>query len=140
MASRSLTRAELRDQLAGYLEDQAAWREAKAEEYPGDARNHRSPAGLYELAAEVRGLPEDDPLLTTLENLHHATSGLDVYALMPADEATAGVSASKFRFHDPGEPGREFLARLIGGTEEEIVDVHMSELAKHIDVDDELDG
>jgi hypothetical protein len=139
MASRSLTRAELRDQLGGYLENEARWREGKAEEYPDDARNRRSAAGLYELAAEVRAFPEDDPLLITLENLHQAT-GLDVYELMPADEATAGVSASKFRFHSPGEPGRTFLARLIDGAEEEVVDVHMGELAKHIDVDDEADG
>lgn len=127
-----MTPEKMREQLAEYLEDQARWRDAKAEEHPGDARNQRAADGLHELAAQVCALPDDDPILGRLQKQHQAT-GLDIIALMPADEAASGVNTSKFRFHDPHEPGREFLERLVQGVEEEYVDVQMGELSKQID-------
>jgi hypothetical protein len=123
----NMTPEKMREQLAEYLESHARWRDAKAEEHPGDARNQRAADGLDELAAQVRALPDDDPILGRLQKQHQAT-GRDIIELMPADEAESGVSTSKFRFHDPREPGREFLERLVQGVEEKYVDVQISPL------------
>jgi hypothetical protein len=108
---------QIRTQLAEYLESQVDWREAKAEEYPDDARNQRSASGLRDLAVHARGLQDGDPLLDRLEELSQGTGGLDVFALMTHAAAVAGVNASQFRFHDPDEPFREFLDRLVAGAE-----------------------
>jgi hypothetical protein len=84
---------ETREYLAEYLDAQAAWRGLKAEKYPDDARNERSAAGLRELAAQVRALADDDPVLLELEKLCEA-AGLDVSEVMPSVPGI-GVNASQ---------------------------------------------
>jgi len=126
-----MTPDKIRAQLAEYIGGYADSRENAAADFPDDVRNRRAADALHALAAAVLGVPDDDPLITQLGKLSDAT-GLDVFELMPADEATVGVSASKFRFHDPREPEREFLERLVDGAEAQYVDVHMSELDKQL--------
>lgn len=58
-----------RQRLAGYLYDQARWRDLNAEENPEDDRNRRSADGLRALASHVHGLSDDDERLYVLAAL-----------------------------------------------------------------------
>lgn len=131
-----------RDELAEYLTGQARWREMKADEYPDDQRNGRSAEGLYRLAEDVRGLPDNDPLLARLAALAGRT-GLDVAALVPSDPASR-FDVSRFRFDDAREDGRRFLARLVDVAEGEYERAHeeatIQELDRELDGDPVLDG
>ncbi len=83
--------------LADYFDDQARWRDLKAEEYPDDARNVRSATALRALAARVRALPADDPRLRQL-------AALD----WPTDPFTAGEESGRltalYGFHQADDP------------------------------------
>ena len=56
----------VREWLVQSIEASADWRERKAEEYPGDARNATCAAALAQAAREVAALPADYPRLVTL--------------------------------------------------------------------------
>lgn len=125
----------VREDLASYLDGQAAWRQGNADEYPEDRRNRRSADGLAELAAKVRALPDDDPVIVALSAECERT-GLDVYALVPTDPAS-GINVSQFRFHDPHEGGYAFLRRLVETAGTSYDDVQIDELEKHFPHEDE---
>ncbi len=63
--------------LADKIEEQAIWREVKAEEYPDDPRNARAAECLHQLAAYVRSLPADD---ARIQYLAAISVGDDVFA------------------------------------------------------------
>ena len=60
---------DIRTALADYLNDQAAWRQGKADEYPEDPRNQRSAKALRQLAQYVLSLPSGDERLRMLAAL-----------------------------------------------------------------------
>jgi len=110
-----MTETELQERLVEYLEQQADWRERKAEEYPEDARNASAAHGLHELAEYVAALPATD---ARLARLFAEYDGYDV-AGDPLDEFAVGAEAaalvSRFRFDDPPtESCAAFLDRLAG--------------------------
>jgi hypothetical protein len=107
----------MRDLLAGYIETQVEWREAKAEEYPEDARNARSSTALHELAAYVRGLPNADARLDRLAAMGDYLS-MDGF-LCPGDEASRLISRFGFD-HAEGTPQASmFLDQLVTTIERE---------------------
>ncbi len=58
------------DDVPGFIDDvlyQAEWRATKAVEYPNDSRNQRSADALKKLAAWLKGLPADEPILVRLD-------------------------------------------------------------------------
>lgn len=95
--------------LADFLVDQAAWREAKAREFPDDPRNRRAAEGLDELARYIRKLGEDDPRILSLERAG-AFDPADG-RLMVGDQALRW--ASSFRFNRPDEGFEPFLRVFI---------------------------
>ena len=88
--------------LAAYFEDQARWRERKAEEYPDDERNEVSAAGLRELAAFMLALPNDDPRLQRLIEFRYGAMIDSVEAVGIERDSCVGPmpdSAARFRFY-----------------------------------------
>jgi hypothetical protein len=61
-------------ELSSAIREQAAWRDAKAEEYPDDERNKHSAEALLELASYVTQLREDDPRLRYLSEFNLSAS------------------------------------------------------------------
>jgi hypothetical protein len=55
--------------LAEAIENEANWRDMKADEYPDDDRNTKAARSLHGLATYVRSLAEDDRRLKVLEQL-----------------------------------------------------------------------
>jgi len=91
--------------LGEYFEEQARWRDRKADEYPDDDRNAQSAAALRDLAAYARALPDDDRTIRRITR-----------ALRPAGELVPGEEsaqfASRFGFgYTPASLGGE-LARF----------------------------
>jgi hypothetical protein len=86
----------MKELIARYLDGQAAWREAKADEYPEDERNARSALALSQLAQHVRCLPDDDPRIAELARIH-STHGLDVFR--PCEAANRLISRYGFNAH-----------------------------------------
>ncbi len=60
-----------RSAVAGYARAQADWRDAKALEYPDDARNERSAEALRRFADYIDRLDEASLELATLWSLHN---------------------------------------------------------------------
>ena len=97
----------LRERLSAYISEQAAWRSAKAMDYPGDMRNLRSAEHLKRLAEYAKGLPDDDLKLQALEAVQ-APADLDVY--LPGDNARYMLSRLGFHYEVTDFDG--FLGRL----------------------------
>ena len=98
----------MKELLARYVDGQAAWREAKADEYPDDPRNTRSAKALHELAGHIRALPDNDPNVAELERLHGGYR-LDVFR--PCTEGNRLVS--RYGFNVPGDDHDGVLAALV---------------------------
>lgn len=106
----SVIPASAREIIAQYFDEQSNWRAQKAEEYPEDQRNCRASAGLEELAAYVRALPDDDGCLQELSSL-----GIREGLFWPYAGESAEHAISRFRFHNGVEDddcGR-FLSELV---------------------------
>jgi len=82
--------------LAAYFESQAAWRAAKAKDYPDDYRNKNSETALLELAGLVRSLPDEDPRIVAAAALD-SDDFLEVAGLESGLEV-AGYPAARIGF------------------------------------------
>ena len=96
----------LQRQIADYLQDLAAWRRGRAEEYDRDARNIQSAEGLEALAAHVLTLPDDDERIQELGRI--AVSG---GRFEPGQQAHFAIA--RFRFHEPSVSTDGFLSRIV---------------------------
>lgn len=110
---------QIRETVVEYIEQQARWRESKAEEYPEDTRNQRAADGLHEMASYVRSLPLTDERLARIQrcNVDVEGDGFDVLVHHPSREVT-GWDLSRFRFHNgPPESIEDGLEELVRGIE-----------------------
>ncbi len=101
-------RAEFRNAVVAYLNDQADWRDRKAAEHAEDARNARSAAAIRELAGYVESLPVDDANLAALAAVQERYD-LDVFA--PGEEAAWMIS--RLGFDAPFAEAERFMAALV---------------------------
>jgi hypothetical protein len=85
--------------LADYLEQKAAWRTAKAVEYPGDIRNVRGAQALRTFAAYVRTLPTDDERLRDLAECYCTGDG-PADAFLPAPGGEVAGAIGRFGFNE----------------------------------------
>jgi hypothetical protein len=105
----------VRTALADFFDEQARWREGRADEHPHDRRNATSATALTDLAHYVRSLPDSDRRLEALAGITRFVMPTDV--LMPGEEATR--IASRHGFHQPADPNwraeseSEFLDRFV---------------------------
>jgi hypothetical protein len=93
--------------LVQSIEQQAWWRQDKAQAYPEDKRNLRASLALGELAQEVRSWPSDHWLLLLLGRWH---PDLGTEVLMLGEQSNAALT--RFRFDDPEETHEDFLLRF----------------------------
>jgi hypothetical protein len=115
--------ATIRQRLADYLREQAAWRDEKAAEYPDDRRNQRSAQHLRGLAAYVDRLPDDDPNLRALAAVQEGYGVSEVY--VPGENAR--YLLSRFGFHDDVTDLRGFLDALVSAEVGDNIDLHHEE-------------
>ena len=101
----------VRDWLVSSLEGSADWRQRKAEEYPGDARNATCAAALAQAAREVAALPADDPRLVTLERLPHDEEAWDSYS------EVENLIIARHGFDSAGATTDDLLDRLVDEAE-----------------------
>lgn len=106
----------LRDSLALAVENTAAWRAEKAEEYPEDRRNARSAAALRDLAAGVSELPDDSPSLRRLWDLQQRLEGEP--ALAEAENLVLGRYG--FDAPEPTPDAEAFVAQYADELEREL--------------------
>ena len=108
----------IQDFLADYVDEQAAWRDSKAAEYPEDERNARCAEGLRELADYIRRLDPNDSILSRVDESHD-DAGTGTF--MPG-EVTAGL-ISRFRFNIPNETPRGLLERIPRALEDDRINL-----------------
>jgi len=100
-----------RRHLADYFEDQARWRDLKADEYPDDARNVRSAAALRELAEFVLTLSPEDYRIKRVEILIGDADGI----LSPGEEAAHVAGQMDFHRQVPPEVSlNRFIEAALG--------------------------
>jgi hypothetical protein len=95
----------VKEAIAEHFEDQARWRREKGAEHPDDSRNVQCGDGLKELAAFVRGLPDDDERIVELGVLGFRDGIFDVPS---GDSAQRAIS--HFRFYQPNQDCDRFLS------------------------------
>jgi hypothetical protein len=64
--------------LADYFRGQAAWRETKAMEYPGDQRNANAKTALSDLAQYLEKLDDEDPRIIAVTAFARVTGMTDL--------------------------------------------------------------
>lgn len=77
--------ANFQENLVSAVEQTAFWREQMAGAYPDDTRNTRSALALTKLAASLREIPSDHPMLRRAWGLWFGLRGSDDYT--PAKDA-----------------------------------------------------
>jgi hypothetical protein len=100
--------------LADQIESTAEWRERKAVEYPDDERNREAAEILRALAASVRALPDDDPVVVAYEGLGENED--EIFSLVEMENEML----KRIGFHDWTDDGREFIATLVGSVKGEL--------------------
>src|SRR2546425_11133336 len=96
--------------VAAFLREQAAWREAQAQRFPGDPRNLRSASMLAQLAAVVEELTEEEHALRELVALGAFD---DQRRFLPNEEARR--AAARYGFDRMSTPGA-LLQELVAAT------------------------
>jgi hypothetical protein len=94
------------------IEYQADWRRHKAAEYPEDDRNLHTAEALDGLAAWLKRLPDNEPILV---RLGAALQHLDAFSFAPSLEDRL----ARFRFNSD-ETRRDFITHMTGEIEEEL--------------------
>lgn len=100
-------RGDTQTKLAEYVRSQSEWRQAKADEYPGDHRNQRASNALALLADYLVALPSTDRHIMALAAIQEPYA-LDVFA--PGEEGNRLIS--QYGFHETEDPDL-FLERLV---------------------------
>jgi hypothetical protein len=103
---------DVREQLTSSLESSAAWRAAKANEFPDDERNAESAAALTVAAQEVAALPDDDPRLLRLASIYAAHHDL----VICVEEESCVIG--RHGFDSPEATTDELLNALVKAAEE----------------------
>jgi len=114
--SRRHSRSAVADALAAVCEEQARYRDERAEQYPDDRKNANAAAALSFLAELARALPVDDPILVKLDSIERdslsylASSGNVTFP--EGDDRTLDLDRFKFEQGDTPPTIAECRAEL----------------------------
>ncbi len=100
-----MTDFDLRPVLAGYIRSVATWRRSRYQDDLRDPRNLTSATGLYELAAWVMSLPDDDPRVEAIAKF--ASEG---ESFVPGQQMLYEIG--RFRFFNPDTEFDSFVDQL----------------------------
>ena len=116
---------ETKEELFEKVEQQAEWRDRKAEQHPHDARNARSAESLRRLAGNLAALPDDDPHWRVLASVWSNADADTTLLLCEAQSETLRT----YGFYDEADGDAEvFLDDLmiaLRGAVEEIGRAHV---------------